>query len=147
MFQNIYAILALGIFCQLSTSTLAVQNITISFFAADLNGCDDLSKCDAFVELLCVTSLSDGRDCGKTKYIQDDNYPVWPEEFTFSNTTGEVLRRWQIKVLDDDVAFNDVIATVVLPFEEFVKATETQRNHKIDLGGRGSLYVTRVNSS
>ncbi|CAG7724873.1 unnamed protein product [Allacma fusca] len=148
MAKNIYYLfLALGIFNSLTTSVIAVETVTISLFATDLNKCDDLSKCDAYVEILCVTSLSDGRECGKTKYIKNDNFPVWPEEFTFTNTSTEIFRRWQLKVLDHDDFFDDHIATVIVPFADFIAGTETQRHYKLDLGGRGSLYVTRVRSS
>ncbi|CAG7716034.1 unnamed protein product, partial [Allacma fusca] len=42
-----------GIFNSLTTSVIAVETVTISLFATDLNKCDDLSKCDAYVEILC----------------------------------------------------------------------------------------------
>ncbi|CAG7714178.1 unnamed protein product, partial [Allacma fusca] len=45
---------------------------------------------------------------------------VWPEEFTFTNTSTETFRRWQFKVLDHDDFFDDHIATVIVPFADFI---------------------------
>ncbi len=56
---------------------------------SDLNKCDDLSACDAYVNIMCSTASYDWRKCGNTQVMQDDNFPVWPERFTFQYLQSE----------------------------------------------------------
>jgi hypothetical protein len=58
---------------------------------SDLNGCDSLSACDAVVKIKCASASSDWKDCGETQEMKDDNFPVWPERFTFQYTASENL--------------------------------------------------------
>ncbi|OXA58712.1 uncharacterized protein LOC110847713 [Folsomia candida] len=116
--------------------------VIISLFATDLNGCDALSACDAFVKILCSTASYDWRNCGQTREMTDDNFPVWPERFTFQYTQSERMR-WRFDVIDKDVLFDDPIGSVSVVVEEFLNATEVQSTVRYDLNGRGSFFVHR----
>jgi hypothetical protein len=65
-------------------------NIIISCFR-DLSGCDVGSACDTVVTILCSSISSDWKQCGKTIEMSDDNFPVWPELFTFEYIQSEHL--------------------------------------------------------
>lgn len=77
-----------------------------------MSGCDATSACDLFVRLHCASGGDDWTVCGETSKIQDDNYPIWTEVFTFPHFPGTN----QVNILMSH-------ALPKAPFENFVLRT------------------------
>jgi len=119
------------------------SSVMISLFATDLKDCDALSACDPFVIISCQKALGNWIECGKTSVLQDDNFPVWPERFTFEFTPQDEMR-WRFDIWDEDLFFNDHYAMVLLTVQEFITSTPELQTMRIELeGGKGYLFIHR----
>ncbi|CAL8118030.1 unnamed protein product [Orchesella dallaii] len=108
-----------------------------------MSGCDTTSACDLHVTIRCSSISSDWKICGETSKLQDDNFPVWPEVYTFEHTPG-TSQRWRFDLVDEDVAFNDVIATFDVIVDTY--AATTGNLYQLPLPGnevKGVFWIHR----
>jgi hypothetical protein len=98
-----------GIPWQIAPFQLYAVTLTV-FEAKDVPKMDVIGTCDPY----CLVALIGSRLVYKTKVIKKTYTPTWNETVSFllTNPTTDVLR---IFMKDDDIAFDDPIATLDLP--------------------------------